>query len=84
MTYDEVMGICLEMLSNVTNLELWESSYFKIFDTQPAYGGLIDGLIQFGCNLLWMLFTIIPIAFGIAGTFFVSKKAFGWFKSMAK
>ena len=35
-------------------------------------------------DALSMIATIVPIALGVAGVVFLSRKAIGWFKSLAK
>lgn len=39
---------------------------------------------EMAAEALAMIAIIIPIALGVAGTVFVSRKAVGWFKSLAK
>lgn len=42
------------------------------------------GFTQIASDALGMIALIIPIALGIAGAVFLSRKALGWFKSMSK
>ena len=42
------------------------------------------GFQSMASDALGMIAVIIPIALGVAGAVFVSRKAIGWFKSLAK
>jgi len=42
------------------------------------------GFTQIAADALEVVALIVPIALGVAGTIFVSKKAIGWFKGLSK
>ena len=42
------------------------------------------GFTTMAADALGMIAVIIPIALGVAGAVFLSRKAIGWFKSLAK
>ena len=42
------------------------------------------GFTDMASDALAMIAVIIPIALGVAGAVFLSRKAMGWFKSLAK
>lgn len=53
-------------------------------DTATITTAFQTGFTQMASDALGMIAVIIPIALGVAGAVFLSRKALGWFKSLAK
>lgn len=53
-------------------------------DTATITTAFQTGFTQMASDALGMIAVIIPIALGVAGAVFLSRKAIGWFKSLAK